>query len=45
MVRRIRIEDAIKMVLAGEITDAISMLAILQFAFSWKGTAYQETAD
>ena len=45
MVRRIRIEDALKMVLAGEITDAISMLAILQFAFSWKGTAYQETVD
>jgi 8-oxo-dGTP pyrophosphatase MutT (NUDIX family) len=42
-VRRIRTEDAIKMVLTGEITDAISMLAILQFAFSRKGT--EGTAD
>ncbi len=35
-VRRIRLEDAVNMVLAGEITDAISMLAILQFALSRK---------
>jgi 8-oxo-dGTP pyrophosphatase MutT (NUDIX family) len=31
-VRRLRVDEALRMVLSGDITDAISMMAILQFA-------------
>lgn len=37
-VRRVRVDEALRMVLSGYITDAISMMAILQFALQ-SGTA------
>lgn len=38
-VRRVTVDEALRMVLSGDITDAISMMAILQFALQ-SGTVY-----
>lgn len=37
-VRRVRLEEALRMALAGEITDALSLLAIFHYRLTIKGT-------